>query len=55
MLSEKRALSIKLFLIQNQIQADRIKTIGFGNTQPKIKNPTVLERKQNRRIEIIMR
>jgi outer membrane protein OmpA-like peptidoglycan-associated protein len=54
LLSEKRALSIKLYLIQNQIHADRIKTIGFGNTQPKIKNPTVIERKQNRRIEIIV-
>ena len=54
LLSEKRALSIKMYLIQNQIAGNRIKTIGFGNTQPKIKNPTALERKQNRRIEIML-
>lgn len=54
LLSEKRALSIKMVLIQHQIKPERIKTIGFGNTQPKIKNPTALDRKQNRRIEIIV-
>lgn len=52
LLSEKRALSIKLLLIDLQIKADRIKTRGLGNSMPKIKNPTILERKQNRRIEI---
>jgi outer membrane protein OmpA-like peptidoglycan-associated protein len=54
LLSEKRALSIKMVLIQHKINPERIKTIGFGNTQPKIKNPTALDRKQNRRIEIIV-
>jgi outer membrane protein OmpA-like peptidoglycan-associated protein len=54
LLSEKRALSIKLYLIQLSIAGERIKTIGFGNTMPKIKNPTASERKQNRRIEIIV-
>jgi outer membrane protein OmpA-like peptidoglycan-associated protein len=55
LLSEKRALSIKLSLIRMNIAADRIKTIGLGNSRPKIINPTALERKQNRRIEIYVR
>lgn len=54
LLSEKRALSIKIYLMQLNIAGDRLKTKGFGNTMPKIKNPTALERKQNRRIEIIV-
>jgi outer membrane protein OmpA-like peptidoglycan-associated protein len=53
-LSEKRALSIKLALIRMNIDPQRIKTVGFGNTIPKIKNPTPAERKQNRRIEIYL-
>lgn len=51
-LSEKRAISIKLALIRMKIDAQRIKTAGYGNSRPKIKNPSALERKQNRRIEI---
>jgi outer membrane protein OmpA-like peptidoglycan-associated protein len=54
LLSEKRALSIKLYLMQLHISGERIKTKGLGNTMPKIKNPTALERKQNRRIEIMV-
>jgi outer membrane protein OmpA-like peptidoglycan-associated protein len=53
-LSEKRALSIKLALMRMNVDAQRIKTVGFGNTMPKIKNPTPAERKQNRRIEIYL-
>jgi outer membrane protein OmpA-like peptidoglycan-associated protein len=55
LLSEKRALRIKYILIQNKIAADRIKTVGLGNTVPKIKNPSISERKLNRRIEIFVR
>jgi outer membrane protein OmpA-like peptidoglycan-associated protein len=55
LLSEKRALRIKYILIQNKIAADRIKTVGLGNTVPKIKNPSNSERKLNRRIEIFVR
>ncbi len=53
-LSEKRALHIKLRLMELKIESDRIQTRGLGNSQPKIKNPTAAERKQNRRIEILV-
>jgi outer membrane protein OmpA-like peptidoglycan-associated protein len=47
-LSEKRALAIKMYLLKSNIAADRIQTRGFGNTAPKEK----LNRQVNRRIEI---
>ncbi len=46
-LSEKRALSVKLYLIQEGISGDRIQFQGFGNTQSKSKDQA-----KNRRIEI---
>jgi len=54
-LSERRALSVKTFLVKNGIEAERISTRGFGNTKPKIKNASIEQRKANRRIEIILR
>ncbi len=47
-LSEKRALAVKMHLIKLGISADRIQTHGLGNTVPKEK----LNRQVNRRIEI---
>jgi len=40
--------------MEMKISADKIQTRGFGNSLPKIKNPSPTERKQNRRIEIIV-
>jgi outer membrane protein OmpA-like peptidoglycan-associated protein len=53
-LSEKRALSVKTFLVNHGIEAGRISTKGFGDTKPKIKNASIEQRKANRRIEIIL-
>jgi outer membrane protein OmpA-like peptidoglycan-associated protein len=50
-LSEKRALAVKMQLIKQGVSADRIQTKGLGNTVPKEK----LNRQQNRRIEIKLR
>ena len=50
-LSEKRALSVKMQLIKLGISADRMQTRGLGNTVPKEK----LDRQKNRRIEIKLR
>lgn len=47
-LSEKRALAVKMHLIKLGISADRIQTHGLGNTVPKEK----FNRQVNRRIEI---
>ena len=53
-LSERRALSVKKFLVNHGIEPSRILTKGFGNTKPKIKNASIEQRKANRRIEIIL-
>jgi outer membrane protein OmpA-like peptidoglycan-associated protein len=50
-LSEKRALAVKMQLIKLGIAADRIQTRGLGNTVPIEK----LNRQKNRRIEIKLR
>jgi outer membrane protein OmpA-like peptidoglycan-associated protein len=51
-LSEKRALAVKNYLVQIGVSADRIKTVGFGSTLPIATNDTDEGRKQNRRVEL---
>ncbi|MEA3450925.1 MAG: OmpA family protein, partial [Bacteroidota bacterium] len=53
-LSNKRALEIKKFLVNNGINKQRIKHKGFGSLQPKADNGTKIGRKLNRRIEILI-
>jgi outer membrane protein OmpA-like peptidoglycan-associated protein len=52
-LSEKRAESIKTFLVNKNIKAERITVKGFGGNYPIHENPkTEAERQANRRVEI---
>ncbi len=50
-LSESRAESVLAFLVAEGIAADRLETIGFGETRPIADNATAEGRAQNRRIE----
>ncbi|MEQ1697590.1 MAG: OmpA family protein [Hyphomicrobiaceae bacterium] len=50
-LSERRAQSVVNFLVDNGINADRIKAIGYGDTKPIAPNDTADNRAKNRRIE----
>jgi OOP family OmpA-OmpF porin len=52
-LSERRAASVKNWLVSNGIAADRLETAGYGETQPKYDNTTAEGRKLNRRVELI--
>lgn len=52
LLSEKRALAVKNYLVERGVSADRIKTVGFGPTLPIATNDTDDGRKQNRRVEL---
>ena len=51
-LSERRAESVKNYLIEQGIDAAVISTLGRGETQPVASNDTAAGRQQNRRVEI---
>lgn len=53
-LSERRAQSVKIALLERGISFDRIDAIGFGEDKPIADNETPVGRQQNRRVEIII-
>ncbi len=52
-LSERRAASVKKWLVSNGIPASRLKTVGYGETRAKYDNGTKEGRKLNRRVELM--
>lgn len=52
-LSEKRALSVKAYLAAAGVDAKRLTTQGFGDSNPVTSNDTELGRSQNRRVEVV--
>jgi outer membrane protein OmpA-like peptidoglycan-associated protein len=53
-LSEKRAETVRDYLVQQGIAADAIAASGFGKTAPVASNDTPEGRKQNRRVELVL-
>ncbi len=53
-LSERRALAIKKYLFANGIAENLFTIIAIGSDKPIASNQTVLGRKQNRRVDIII-
>lgn len=51
-LSERRAASVKNWLVSNGIAAGRLQAVGYGESKPKYDNSTEESRKLNRRVEI---
>ena len=51
-LSNLRAKAVVDYLKQNGIQESRLVAIGYGETQPKVKNDSETNRQLNRRIEL---
>jgi OOP family OmpA-OmpF porin len=51
-LSERRALSVKNWLVSNGVSSARLQTVGYGETQSKYDNGTKEGRKLNRRVEL---
>jgi outer membrane protein OmpA-like peptidoglycan-associated protein len=51
-LSERRADSVKQYLISHQVNPDRVAAVGFGETRPKADNNTEEGRQVNRRVEL---
>ena len=54
-LSEKRAASVKDYLVKKGIAENRITTEGFGFTMPKVPNDSAANRAQNRRVEFTIK
>jgi outer membrane protein OmpA-like peptidoglycan-associated protein len=52
-LSEKRAISVRAYLVNAGVDAKRLTTAGFGASHPVSSNDTALGRSQNRRVEIV--
>jgi OOP family OmpA-OmpF porin len=51
-LSERRAASVKSWLVDHGIAASRLNTVGYGENRPKYDNATREGRKLNRRVEL---
>ncbi|NMM49609.1 OmpA family protein [Marinigracilibium pacificum] len=51
-LSEKRANSVANYLVANNVDLSRLKTMGYGEDQPIASNDTKTGRQQNRRVEV---
>jgi outer membrane protein OmpA-like peptidoglycan-associated protein len=53
-LSERRAASVREHLVAQGVSGSRLKTRGYGETDPVADNDTVEGRQQNRRVEIVI-
>ena len=53
-LSERRAESVRAYLVDQKILASTVGTAGFGESQPVATNGTAAGRQQNRRVELIV-
>lgn len=51
MLSEKRAMAVKNYLVENGISASRLSTMAYGEENPAYSNETKEGRMKNRRVE----
>ncbi|MEN8230440.1 MAG: OmpA family protein [Bacteroidota bacterium] len=53
-LSEQRAGSVSKYLANSGVQADRLNTVGYGETTPFYDNETEEGRSQNRRVDFLI-
>jgi len=53
-LSERRATSVRDYLVQQGINSSTIKARGLGETSPVVSNDNAAGRQQNRRVELIV-
>jgi OOP family OmpA-OmpF porin len=53
-LSENRANAVRTFLSKEGVPADRLSTVGMGESEPIADNETTEGRANNRRVELII-
>ena len=54
LLSQGRVNNVKRALMQEGIDRNRIKAVGYGETRPLLPNTTRENKQKNRRVEIIV-
>jgi OOP family OmpA-OmpF porin len=54
-LSQRRAAAVKQFFIDGGIDADRVTTLGLGESDPIAENTNVEGRRENRRVDIVLK
>jgi OOP family OmpA-OmpF porin len=52
-LSERRAKSVRDFMVKSGVNSDDIETRGMGEANPVASNDTAAGREKNRRVEIM--
>jgi outer membrane protein OmpA-like peptidoglycan-associated protein len=53
-LSERRAESVRTYLLDNGIEPDLVRAMGFGESKPVASNESSAGRQQNRRVELVV-
>jgi outer membrane protein OmpA-like peptidoglycan-associated protein len=53
-LSERRAESVRSYLVRQGIPPDTVDAVGFGESHPVVANATAAGRQQNRRVELVI-
>ena len=53
-LSERRAESVRAYLVQQRVAPELVGTAGFGESRPVATNGTAAGRQQNRRVELVV-
>src|SRR5207302_1920140 len=53
-LSERRAKTVRDFLVSQGVSSDAVNTRGFGESNPVASNATAAGRQQNRRVELVV-
>ena len=53
-LSERRAQSVRTYLVGSGIKQDMVRAMGFGESQPVVSNDNSAGRQQNRRVELVV-
>jgi outer membrane protein OmpA-like peptidoglycan-associated protein len=53
-LSQERAESVRSYLLSKKLPANRVTSIGFGETRPIASNDTEEGKSQNRRVEFVI-
>ena len=53
-LSQRRADSVRAWLVQHGVEASRLQAMGYGQTRPLVPNITSANRARNRRVQFVV-